>query len=647
MAVIGISVEAIDRTRQGLASAGRNIDNTEKKVSRLGKAGRATAIGIAGIAAAAGGLAVKLGTDVVEATTELRKLSTISGVSAEKLQVLGRIAERTGGDTEDVADAFREMQLRLSEATGLGTGPATDALNLLGVSLHELNLLDAPAQFDLLRDAISQVEDPSRRLFIAEELLGGSVERLNGIINPTAGEFAALSDEVSRSGIITDEAVESVGRMQDRLQILKGGLLAGTANAFVHLEGAVLTAADIFEHQLRPAVKEHAAGAFEVLKAALVVLPIGQMARLVYRLARVFGDDLRAALDAVLGIMPAVWAGIVEGARRLNEFSEMTTGKVVDALTSLKSSLFSTGGTTDQVTASMTDRWQALTDRIGSLVGDVVGWWRDDMTPAAEKLGQVIADVVDGIVWAWQNILGPALRVVTEAVLLAWEVVRTATELLLMPILKAVAAVVAVTLVAAFKVLAETAEKAWTHVIAPVVAAAWTVIKPVIESMGAFFDWLADRIKDVRVAVEGLREGTITFGDIASAVASKITSPFIAGFNSLLGAIQPVVNAINAVIAAAQTAIDIVRSIPTPSIPSLPGGIDIPGIPFFADGGIVTRPTLGVIGEAGPEAVIPLNQLGRASAPMRVILEVRSDDSHITNVVQDAAERGKLTVLGA
>jgi TP901 family phage tail tape measure protein len=33
-------------------------------------------------------------------------------------------------------------------------------------------------------------------------------------------------------------------------------------------------------------------------------------------------------------------------------------------------------------------------------------------------------------------------------------------------------------------------------------------------------------------------------------------------------------------------------------------------IPFFAKGGIVTSPTLGVIGERGPEAVIPLDRLG-------------------------------------
>jgi hypothetical protein len=39
-------------------------------------------------------------------------------------------------------------------------------------------------------------------------------------------------------------------------------------------------------------------------------------------------------------------------------------------------------------------------------------------------------------------------------------------------------------------------------------------------------------------------------------------------------------------------------------------GFDVPNIPMLADGGIVTGPTLAMIGEAGPEAVIPLNRAG-------------------------------------
>lgn len=46
-------------------------------------------------------------------------------------------------------------------------------------------------------------------------------------------------------------------------------------------------------------------------------------------------------------------------------------------------------------------------------------------------------------------------------------------------------------------------------------------------------------------------------------------------------------------------------------VPGLGGkGFDVPNIPMLADGGIVTGPTLAMIGERGPEAVIPLSGRG-------------------------------------
>ena len=46
-------------------------------------------------------------------------------------------------------------------------------------------------------------------------------------------------------------------------------------------------------------------------------------------------------------------------------------------------------------------------------------------------------------------------------------------------------------------------------------------------------------------------------------------------------------------------------------VPKLGGkGFDMPDLPKLADGGIVTSPTVAMIGEAGPEAVIPLNKMG-------------------------------------
>ena len=46
-------------------------------------------------------------------------------------------------------------------------------------------------------------------------------------------------------------------------------------------------------------------------------------------------------------------------------------------------------------------------------------------------------------------------------------------------------------------------------------------------------------------------------------------------------------------------------------VPKLGGkGFDVPDIPMMAAGGIVTGPTLAMIGEAGPEAVVPLSRAG-------------------------------------
>ena len=46
--------------------------------------------------------------------------------------------------------------------------------------------------------------------------------------------------------------------------------------------------------------------------------------------------------------------------------------------------------------------------------------------------------------------------------------------------------------------------------------------------------------------------------------------------------------------------------------PAINWSLDIPDIPLLAAGGIVNSPTMAIVGEAGPEAVIPLSQLNGA-----------------------------------
>ena len=55
-------------------------------------------------------------------------------------------------------------------------------------------------------------------------------------------------------------------------------------------------------------------------------------------------------------------------------------------------------------------------------------------------------------------------------------------------------------------------------------------------------------------------------------------------------------------------------------------GVNIPNIPELATGGIVESPTMAVIGEAGPEAVIPLNKLSEYTSTSDSTTTTTSDD---------------------
>ena len=80
------------------------------------------------------------------------------------------------------------------------------------------------------------------------------------------------------------------------------------------------------------------------------------------------------------------------------------------------------------------------------------------------------------------------------------------------------------------------------------------------------------------------------------------------------GVVNEVKNLMNEAIGAVNNIITALNSILSFKLPSFLGGakigVTIPTIPKLAEGGIVSSPTLAMIGEAGPEAVVPLSRGG-------------------------------------
>jgi len=107
---------------------------------------------------------------------------------------------------------------------------------------------------------------------------------------------------------------------------------------------------------------------------------------------------------------------------------------------------------------------------------------------------------------------------------------------------------------------------------------------------------------------------------------------------NIKGAINSIINSINGFIGSINT---IKIKVPAVNIPlvgtvggfsiGLPQILKIPNIPMLAQGGIITRPTLAMIGESGPEAVVPLNRSNyssyglKISGPLVYVNQVSSD----------------------
>ena len=238
-----IVYSVVDNTKKGLTSIDRNLKRAERSATGLGGSSKRLGIALGGVAGIATGLATTIGAQLVGKTIDAAKqvdnLANISRFGAEQIQAVGIVAERSGGSIEDVADASREMQLRLAEAATLGTGPAVDALDLLGVSIRDLQQLRPEEQFAVLRDRLSEIEDPARRAFLAEELLGGASERLAETIALTSTEFDRQVDAAKASGrVLSGDAVAGATQageaMDDAIGSVKGlatELIAGLAPA--------------------------------------------------------------------------------------------------------------------------------------------------------------------------------------------------------------------------------------------------------------------------------------------------------------------------------------------------------------------------------------------------------------------------------
>ena len=130
---------------------------------------------------------------------QVAKMAKRTGLSVEALSEMQFVASQSGTSIETLETGFRRMQRSIYDA-GRGLSTQTDALADLGLKYKDLNGLAPEEQFKVLADAISKVEDPTRRAALAQAMFGRAGTQLIPMMADGAEGIEKLQEEARRLG---------------------------------------------------------------------------------------------------------------------------------------------------------------------------------------------------------------------------------------------------------------------------------------------------------------------------------------------------------------------------------------------------------------------------------------------------------------
>jgi len=360
--------------------------------------------------------------------------------------------------------------------------------------------------------------------------------------------------------------------------------------------------------------------------------------------AAVADDELRPALDKLVrGTGDVTKAQDLLGlALNISAGTGKDLGAVSDALSkafngnfgALKkldpalATLIEDGATTDEVFAAMSETFsgqastaanttQGKMKNLGIQMGELKESIGAAVAPLAEKL---IPKLLEFTTWASKN-KGLVVAIGATIAVLAAAIIALNAGLAIYNTIQAVTLAINTALTTSFSAL-------W-------VATGAVIIIGIIAALVA----LQVKFNIFGKAIDGIKAGFLIWWDTVKFVFGAIKAGFgelkdlgVKIFDGIGGAFKGV---INAVIAGLEGGLNfaikglniILDGIDKAAGPWVNFG-EIPNVklPRLAEGGITTGPTIAMIGEKGPEAVIPLDRLGSMGGGMNITVNVNGGD---------------------
>ena len=156
--------------------------------------------------------------EAAAAADAIGKLSSMTGMAEEPLQVFTQLASYSGVSSTQFGDALQKMSRGLGEAAN-GTGTAARGLEQLGLSVDSLLSLSPSEQFLKIGQAIGEIEDPTRRSAVAADIFGRSGTKLIPMFEDLEVNAKATAAEMLELGqVLSGTQVDNIEAMNDSFE---------------------------------------------------------------------------------------------------------------------------------------------------------------------------------------------------------------------------------------------------------------------------------------------------------------------------------------------------------------------------------------------------------------------------------------------
>ena len=237
--------------------ASRKVNAFGKSLSGLKKIAIGAAASLGGVL---GAQYLKSISEGIDAQAKFAKRVDISVMQLRRLQFA---AGEAGVEARNLNTGIQRMTRRIGESLVTGTGQAKDALNALGLSLKDIEGLDAAEQFKAIGTRLGQVDDQGKKLAITFKLFdteGAGLVNLFDEMARSGGEVGAAFDDVGAA--ITDIDAQVIETMNDNV-----GRLTGLTEQL----------AQVFVAKLAPFVNAAAEQLLELNKGGKVLTGLGNL----------------------------------------------------------------------------------------------------------------------------------------------------------------------------------------------------------------------------------------------------------------------------------------------------------------------------------------------------------------------------------